>query len=223
MMSISEQPRRDDWKAPLRARFPIAKSAGIECFKGWQPILARMLERLEAAVAQQPAAVGGGLEVKGIREKFGVLRRIYRRSPARSAGDPRRSSRGRDGHMRSVRRTRSNGRSARRGRWLSSGLQILPVVVAGVDPGEQRIGVERIADLPQLGAEAARPRIGASAKAATAARRLVSIRRSVLAGTKQRMQIDFGTTSAELTSLWHAFGDEIRISISSLLSPGNSA
>src|SRR5688572_20899933 len=72
MMSISEEPRHDDWKAPLLARFPIAKSAGIECFKGWQPILVRMLERLEAAGAQQPA-VGGGLEVKGIREKFGVL------------------------------------------------------------------------------------------------------------------------------------------------------
>ena len=73
MMSISEQPRRDDWKAPLRARFPIAKSAGIECFKGWQPILVHMLERLESTVAQQPAAFRRGLEVKGIREKFGVL------------------------------------------------------------------------------------------------------------------------------------------------------
>lgn len=72
-MSISEQPRRADWKAPLRARFPIAKSARIECFKGWQPILARMLERLEARMAQQPAAFRGGLEVTGIREKFGVL------------------------------------------------------------------------------------------------------------------------------------------------------
>ena len=73
MVSISDQSRRDDWKAPLRARFPIAKSAGIECFKGWQPILARMLERLEATVGQQPAAFRRGLEVKRIREKFGVL------------------------------------------------------------------------------------------------------------------------------------------------------
>ena len=73
MMVASEQPPRDDWKTTLRERFPIAKSAGIECFKGWQPILARMLERLEATVAQQPAAFRRGLEVKGIREKFGVL------------------------------------------------------------------------------------------------------------------------------------------------------
>jgi hypothetical protein len=72
MMSIS-QPLRDDWKTALRARLPIAKSAGIECFRGWQPILARMLERLEAAAAQQPAAFRRRLEVKGIREKFGVL------------------------------------------------------------------------------------------------------------------------------------------------------
>jgi hypothetical protein len=73
MMTISEQPRRDDWKARLRSRFPIAKGAGIECFKGWQPILARMLERLEATIPHQPAAVRRGLKVKGMREKFGVL------------------------------------------------------------------------------------------------------------------------------------------------------
>jgi hypothetical protein len=73
MMSISEQHPRDDWKAPLRARFPIAKSAGIGCFMGWEPILTRMLERLEATIAQQPAGFRHGLEVKGIREKFGVL------------------------------------------------------------------------------------------------------------------------------------------------------
>ena len=73
MMSVSEQPSRDDWKTALRARFPIAKSAGIECFKGWQPILARMLERLEVAIPHQPADFRRGLTVKGMREKFGVL------------------------------------------------------------------------------------------------------------------------------------------------------
>jgi len=73
MMSISEEPRYDDWQALLRARFPIAKTAAIECFKGWQRIVTRMLERLEAAVAQQPAAFRGELDVTRIREKFGVL------------------------------------------------------------------------------------------------------------------------------------------------------
>jgi hypothetical protein len=73
MMSISEQPRRDDWKTTLRARFPIAKSAEIECFRGWQPILARMLERLEATIPHQPAGFRRGLKVKRMREKFGVL------------------------------------------------------------------------------------------------------------------------------------------------------
>jgi hypothetical protein len=58
MMTSSKQPRGDDWKAALRARFPVAKSAGIECFKGWTPILARMLERLEAVIPHQPAAFG---------------------------------------------------------------------------------------------------------------------------------------------------------------------
>jgi hypothetical protein len=74
MMSISEERRHDDWKAALRARFPIAKSARIECFKGWQPILAGMLERLEATIAQEPAAVRRGRKVTRLREKFGVLR-----------------------------------------------------------------------------------------------------------------------------------------------------
>jgi hypothetical protein len=73
MTSISAQPRRDDWKTALRERFPIARSAGIECFKGWQPILARMLERLEAAIPHQPVAFRRGLKVKGMGEKFGVL------------------------------------------------------------------------------------------------------------------------------------------------------
>jgi hypothetical protein len=41
----------NETSGPIRARFPIANSAGIECFKGWQPILTRMLERLEATVA----------------------------------------------------------------------------------------------------------------------------------------------------------------------------
>jgi hypothetical protein len=73
MTSISEQPRRDDWTGALRARFPIARSAGIECFRGWQPILARMLERLEATVPNQPAAFRRGLKVRRMRQKFGVL------------------------------------------------------------------------------------------------------------------------------------------------------
>jgi hypothetical protein len=81
MTSNSEQPRRDDWKTALRARFPMAKSAGIECFKGWQPILARMLERLEAAVPHQPAAFRRDLMVKGMREKFGVLTVYLSKAP----------------------------------------------------------------------------------------------------------------------------------------------
>jgi hypothetical protein len=73
MISTPEQPRRDDWTAPLRTRFPMAISAGFECFQGWQPIVIRMLERLEAMVAQQPAAFRRGLKVEGIRQKFGAL------------------------------------------------------------------------------------------------------------------------------------------------------
>jgi hypothetical protein len=73
MISSAEQPRRDDWKAPLRARFPRAKSADFGCFKGWESIVTRMLERLEATIAQEPAAFRRGLKIDGIRQKFGML------------------------------------------------------------------------------------------------------------------------------------------------------
>jgi len=73
MIGSSVNTRRENWKAALAARYPLARSVGFECFGGWQPILARVPERLEATVAQQPAAFRRGLEVKGIREKFGVL------------------------------------------------------------------------------------------------------------------------------------------------------
>jgi hypothetical protein len=81
MVTVSEHPRRDDWKASLRARFPSAESAAIECFKGWAAILTRMLEQLEVTIAQQPAGSREGLEVKGIREKFGVLSVYLSKAP----------------------------------------------------------------------------------------------------------------------------------------------
>ena len=74
MISTPEKPPDDDdWRAPLRARFPMAKSIGIGCFKGWQPILTRMFERLEATLAQQPAAARRGFKVEEMRQKFGTL------------------------------------------------------------------------------------------------------------------------------------------------------
>lgn len=73
MISTPERPPGDDWRAPLRARFPMATSIGIGCFKGWQEILTRMFERLEATIAQQPAAAGRGFKIREIRQKFGTL------------------------------------------------------------------------------------------------------------------------------------------------------
>jgi hypothetical protein len=81
MISTSERPRSDDWTAPLRARFPMAKSIGIACFKGWQPILTRLLERLEATIAQQPAATRRGFKIKEIRQKFGTLTVYLSKAP----------------------------------------------------------------------------------------------------------------------------------------------
>lgn len=51
----------------------MAKSIGIGCFKGWQPILTRMFERLEATIAQQRAAARRGFKITEIRQKFGTL------------------------------------------------------------------------------------------------------------------------------------------------------
>jgi hypothetical protein len=81
MISTPEQPRSDDWTAPLRARFPMAQSVGIACFKGWQPILTRLLERLEATIAQQPAATRRGFKIKEIRQKFGTLTVYLSKAP----------------------------------------------------------------------------------------------------------------------------------------------
>jgi RNA polymerase sigma-70 factor (ECF subfamily) len=55
---------------------------------------------------------------------------------------------------------------------------------------------------------------------ATAARRLVAIRHRVLDETKRQMGVEFGTSSSEFRSLWRAFGDEIRVSVSRLLRQG---
>lgn len=43
-----------EWQGALAARCPLARSAGVECFGGGQPILAHLSERLEAAVATRP-------------------------------------------------------------------------------------------------------------------------------------------------------------------------
>jgi hypothetical protein len=73
--------RRDDWTAPLRARFPMAKSARFQCFRGWQAIVARMLEQLEATISQHPAAFRRDLSVEEIRQKFGTLTVYLSKAP----------------------------------------------------------------------------------------------------------------------------------------------
>jgi hypothetical protein len=73
MIDTPEQAGREDWTTPIRARFPMARSAAFGCRKGWAPIVTRMLERLEETVAHQPTAFRRGLKIEGIREKFGVL------------------------------------------------------------------------------------------------------------------------------------------------------
>jgi hypothetical protein len=74
MMTPFPRGRSDNWTAALVLRHPLAKSVGFECFKGWRPILGRLLERLEAAIARQPVEAQGDFRIVQIKQKFGRLR-----------------------------------------------------------------------------------------------------------------------------------------------------
>lgn len=73
MIGSSVDTRRENWKAALAARYPLAKSVGFECFGGWQPILAGLLERLEAMVAELPTDTRQDFRIEQIKQKFGRL------------------------------------------------------------------------------------------------------------------------------------------------------
>ena len=70
----SRQGRGDNWTAALVLRYPLARSVGFECFKGWRPILGRLLERLESAIGQQPVEVQADYRIIQVKQKFGRLR-----------------------------------------------------------------------------------------------------------------------------------------------------
>jgi hypothetical protein len=62
-----------NWRGALAARYPLARSVGFECFGGWQPILIRLLDRLEAVIAAQPVDARGDFDIVQIKQKFGRL------------------------------------------------------------------------------------------------------------------------------------------------------
>ena len=74
MVTPLRRGRRDNWTAALLLRYPLARSVGFECFKGWRPILGRLLERLEGAIAQQPVEAQSDFRIVQIKQKFGRLR-----------------------------------------------------------------------------------------------------------------------------------------------------
>ena len=74
MVTLSRRGRSDNWTAALVLRYPLARSVGFECFKGWRPILGRLLERLEGAIVRQPAEARGDFRIVQIKQKFGRLR-----------------------------------------------------------------------------------------------------------------------------------------------------
>ena len=51
----------------------MARSVGFECIKGWRPILARFLERFEAALADLPPDVRDDFQIVQIKQEFGRL------------------------------------------------------------------------------------------------------------------------------------------------------
>jgi hypothetical protein len=73
MTAPSSNTGHDDWQGALAARYPLARSVGFECFGGWFPILAHLLERLEAAVAALPVDSRRDFHIERIRQKFGRL------------------------------------------------------------------------------------------------------------------------------------------------------
>ena len=72
-MSYPAEIDHGDWQSMLALRYPLARSVGFECFGGWRPILARLLERLEAVSAALPAGTRGDFFISQIKQKFGRL------------------------------------------------------------------------------------------------------------------------------------------------------
>jgi hypothetical protein len=77
MSDPSTQSRADDhggdWQTALALRYPLARSVGFACFGGWQPLLARLLDRLEAASVALPVDARDDFHVLHIKQKFGRL------------------------------------------------------------------------------------------------------------------------------------------------------
>jgi hypothetical protein len=72
-MSYPAEVELGDWQSTLALQYPLARSVGFECFGGWRPILARLLDRLEAATVALPADARGDLFISQIKQKFGRL------------------------------------------------------------------------------------------------------------------------------------------------------
>lgn len=72
-MSYPAEVEHGDWQSTLALQYPLARSVGFECFGGWRPILARLLDRLEAACVALPAEVRGDFHISQIKQKFGRL------------------------------------------------------------------------------------------------------------------------------------------------------
>jgi hypothetical protein len=91
------------WQTELAALYPLALSEmrwpshpldtfettalarwGLECRTGWRAILIRLLDKLEAAIREQPADLRDDFRIVQLKEKFGRLT-VYQHRPGTPA------------------------------------------------------------------------------------------------------------------------------------------
>jgi hypothetical protein len=73
MSPSPDHERREHWTADLRRRHLAATSTVFECHKGWGPILDRLLEKLEAAIAKERPETRADFRVVQVQQRFGHL------------------------------------------------------------------------------------------------------------------------------------------------------
>jgi hypothetical protein len=73
MTDSLDQEQREPWAADLRLRYPTASSTVFECHKGWRPLLGRLLEKLEVAIAKEAPETRADFRVVQIQQRFGHL------------------------------------------------------------------------------------------------------------------------------------------------------
>jgi hypothetical protein len=73
MTQSPDRQQREHWAADLRRRHRAASTTVFECHEGWLPILDRLLDRLDVAVANEPPEVQANFRVVQVEQRFGHI------------------------------------------------------------------------------------------------------------------------------------------------------